>query len=873
MADIFLKIVNMSISASWIVLAVLLLRLLLKKAPKWITVLLWGVVGLRLIMPFSLESVFSLIPSGETISKAPDAPRPHFESGVAIIDNQVNDYLGGHYYEGVTRPTGYFADISTILAIVWIVGIVVLLAYTIISYLRVKNKIGTAVLLRDNIYQSENVVSPFVLGIIKPKIYLPFNMNEQDMNHVIAHENAHIRRKDHWWKPFGFLVLALHWFNPLMWLGYVLLCRDIELACDEKVVKEFDNDQKADYSQALLTCSVNRRIIAACPLAFGEVGVKNRVKSVLNYKKPAFWIVVVAIITSIAVAICFLTNPKTKTWQSDNYTIMCNVISAECDNVVYEYMYGTLNVDYPYICVNWTNNTNDTLCFGDEFIIYKNGKELKPKDEIGFDAILHVVKPGKSKSENYVLSSYDLEKGATYRLEKSFYLESNPEQKYIAFISFSVDTRFSFIGKQYAGEKIVYENGSFSSIIYTNDNIPQFKISEQLEFLYKTEEALNYEWKKIDGIQKIKLEKSNFDDLFTSEIWHDGITAKTIRKNNLNAFSSFDLNGTKYYLLEQKNGDIYIAQSNGNTSDFRWLFKMKEISKTSSAELENNNASANLSQLKEKYPQFFNVSTDGGLTVYIWQMSKDNYSCHLANTSMEAISDNSFAYDIGTTIPEMRAILTTYDIDQKDITVQPVINPLSSYYYEIDDAYRAKIKELFWQGSYQLSSTNQINPHNQVYDVTLSFANWTDDSKIYTGSLNLSKMQSNSIQHLPIYKFDSLKDLKQFKETFNDILTMDSGWDEVPSFNEATAKYDTKFFKDNSLMLVYVSASNCTHRFGLGSIGWDEKSFCINVVETTGKEFVDAAMAGWFLTVAVEKETIASCTEFDADLNNEIKLY
>ena len=1016
MADIFLKIVNMSISANWIVLAVLLLRLLLKKAPKWITVLLWGIVAIRLICPFSIESVMSLIPSAETITKAPDAPRPHFESGVTIIDNQVNDYLGGHYYEGVTRPTGHFVDITTILAIVWIVGIVVLLAYTIISYLRVKNKIGTAVLLRENIYQSENVVSHFVLGIIKPKIYLPFNMNEQDMNHVIAHENAHIRRKDHWWKPFGFLVLTLHWFNPLMWLGYVLLCRDIELACDEKVVKEFNNEQKADYSQALLTCSVNRRIIAACPLAFGEVGVKDRVKSVLNYKKPAFWVIIVAIITSIAVAVCFLTNPKTKTWQSDNYTITCNVISAECDNVVYEYMYGTLNVDYPYICVNWTNNTNDTLCFGDEFIIYKNDKELKPNNEIGFDAILHVVKPGKSKSENYVLSSYDLEKGATYRLEKSFYLESNPEQKYTAFISFSVDTRFSFMGRQYAGEKIVYENGSFSSIIYTNDNIPQFKISEQLEFLYKTEEVLNYEWKKIDGIQKIKLEKSNFDDLFTSEIWHDGITAKKIRKNNLNAFSSFDLNGTMYYLLEQKNGDIYIAQSNGNTSDFRWLFKMKEISKTSSAELENNNASVNLSQLKEKYPQFFNVLTDGGLTVYIWQMSANNYSCYLANTSMEAISDNSFAYDVGVSIAEMRTILTTYDIDQKDITIQPVINPLSSYYYEIDDAYRAKVKEMFWKDSYNVidydgSSIPKLNvscgnasteasmgttewtsdagngtmqtingdsshplermdyllplalkvnrsnnatpivglnfnvapdsikvnswfltengktksfdaevdgfniklnagketciyevvatwnksekyygtvrysfcvventephsfPSNKVYDVSLSFANWTDDSKIYTSSLNLSKMQSNSIQHLPIYKFDSLKDLKQFKESFGDILTMDSGWDEVPSFNEATAKYDTKFFEENSLMLVYVSASNCTHRFGLGSIGWDEKSFCINVVETTGKEFVDTAMAGWFLTVAVEKETIASCTEFDADLNNEIKLY
>ena len=275
-----------------------------------------GIVAIRLICPFSIESVMSLIPSAETITKAPNAPRPHFESGVTIIDNQVNDYLGGHYYEGVTRPTGHFVDITTILAIVWLVGIVVLLTYTIISYFRVKNKIVTAVLLRDNIYQSENVVSPFVLGIIKPKIYLPFNMNEQDMEHVIAHENAHIHRKDHWWKPFGFLVLTLHWFNPLMWLGYVLLCRDIELACDEKVVKEFNNEQKADYSQALLTCSVNRRIIAACPLAFGEVGVKNRVKSVLNYKKPAFWIILIAIVASVVFAVCFLTNPATNTLEN-----------------------------------------------------------------------------------------------------------------------------------------------------------------------------------------------------------------------------------------------------------------------------------------------------------------------------------------------------------------------------------------------------------------------------------------------------------------------------------------------------------------------------------------------------------------------------
>jgi len=311
MAGTFLKIVNMSISACWIILAILFLRFILP-FPKWINCILWGIVGLRLIMPFSFESVFSLIPSAETITNAPDSPRPQIDSGVPVIDDQINGYLQDNYFESVATPVDSFVDINTILAIVWIVGIAALLTYTLISFFRLKSKIRTAVLLHDNIYQSESVVSPFVLGIIKPKIYLPFNISSQDMEHVIAHEQAHIRRKDYLWKPIGFLILTLHWFNPMVWLGYILLCRDIELACDEKVVKMLNNEQRADYSQALLTCSVNRRMIAACPLAFGEVGVKDRVKSVLNYKKPAFWIIVVAIVVSIVTAICFLTNPLDK---------------------------------------------------------------------------------------------------------------------------------------------------------------------------------------------------------------------------------------------------------------------------------------------------------------------------------------------------------------------------------------------------------------------------------------------------------------------------------------------------------------------------------------------------------------------------------
>ena len=312
MNELFLKIINMSISASWLVMAVLILRLVLKKAPKWVNVLLWGIVAVRLICPFSFESALSLIPSAETFpEKAISGPSFDVQTGITPVDNRINDYLGDRYFEGVTVPANNGNHMMNILSMVWMIGILLLIAYTVISYWRLHREIDTAVRYKDNLFQSENVSSPFVLGLIKPRIYLPFNMNGQDLEHVVAHEQAHIRRKDHWWKPLGFLLLTIHWFNPFMWLSYVLLCRDIELACDEKVIRELGNEQRADYTQALVACSINRRTIAACPLAFGEVGVKERVKSVMNYKKPAFWIVILAVIACVGVAVCFLTNPIT----------------------------------------------------------------------------------------------------------------------------------------------------------------------------------------------------------------------------------------------------------------------------------------------------------------------------------------------------------------------------------------------------------------------------------------------------------------------------------------------------------------------------------------------------------------------------------
>ena len=311
MSEAFLKVVNMSISAGWLVLAILALRLILKKAPKWVNVLLWGIVAIRLICPFSIESALSLIPSRETIS--PEIMMdwtPEISTGIAPLDRVVNPVISTSFAPQGMASANPLQILIPVAANLWLLGVLILLAYTAISYLSLRSKLRTAVILRDNIFQCETVSSPFVLGILKPRIYLPYNMDGQNLLHVVAHEQAHIRRKDHWWKPLGFLLLTVYWFNPLMWVAYILLCRDIELACDEKVIAELGNEQRADYTQALVSCAVNRRMIAACPLAFGEVGVKDRIKSIMNYRKPTFWIIVTALVVCVVVAVCFLTDPN-----------------------------------------------------------------------------------------------------------------------------------------------------------------------------------------------------------------------------------------------------------------------------------------------------------------------------------------------------------------------------------------------------------------------------------------------------------------------------------------------------------------------------------------------------------------------------------
>lgn len=315
MAAVFLKLLNLSISASWLVLAVLVLRLISKRSPKWVNVLLWGIVALRLVLPFSIESALSLIPSAETVSPAAVQfdPAPTITSGVSVIDNAVNPSLSEHFSAVPTASVNPLYVWTEIAGWVWLIGLGAMLLYALVSYLRLRRRVSVSLPIRDNIYLCDAISSPFILGVVKPRIYLPSGLDEVQRQNVLAHEQAHLARRDHWWKPLGFALLAVYWFTPVLWLAYTLLCRDIELACDERVIRTMDESAVKTYSTVLLACSMPRKAAITCPLAFGEIGVKERVRNALRYKKPAFWVVAASVAVCVVVAVCFLTNPPTDT--------------------------------------------------------------------------------------------------------------------------------------------------------------------------------------------------------------------------------------------------------------------------------------------------------------------------------------------------------------------------------------------------------------------------------------------------------------------------------------------------------------------------------------------------------------------------------
>lgn len=392
MEKLFLNIVNYSLVAGWLILAILLVRLIFKKAPKWIMCILWALVAVRLICPFSIESIFSLVPSSKPL---PDdfitTATPFVDTGFTAVDQVINPVVES----SLATPDYMLVSanrtqiISFIASIIWIAGVVIMLLYAIVSSLVLKLKLRTATLLEKGIKQSDRIGSPFVFGIFRPYIYLPYSLTGEDLGYVIEHEKAHIKRGDYLWKPLGFVVLSVYWFNPIIWVAYIFLCRDIEAACDEKVVKKLGVEKRREYSTALLNCSIKRRMIAACPIAFGETGVKSRIKNIMNYKKPAFWILLVSLVACIVVAVCFLTNPEKTPWQypvdmnSDAWKNMsleekyeaCRIPEDELDKMSDEELVQAVN-DYPFLldllAVDSTSNNEWANIFASRCDAFEN---------------------------------------------------------------------------------------------------------------------------------------------------------------------------------------------------------------------------------------------------------------------------------------------------------------------------------------------------------------------------------------------------------------------------------------------------------------------------------------------------------------------
>ena len=608
MENVFLELFNMSITASWLVLAVILFRFVFKKVPKAFRVVMWGLVAFRLICPFSFESVLSIIPTTETLSPQ----LVHSNSSVQVSGSQILDYVGNNpvFYElGIKNGSVVFNEIGApdcdfvnplliityIASIIWIVGMAIMLLYTAISYLRIVKKVKEATPLKENIWICDNISTPFILGVVKPRIFIPSSTNDEDLKFVIAHEKAHIKRGDHLWKPLGFMLLTIYWFNPLFWVAYILLCRDIELACDEKVIKQMGAEIKKSYSEALINCSVSRKMVSACPLAFSETGVKGRIKSVLNYKKPAFWVIVVAIISAIAITICFMTNPKTndgtvellpKEYVKNQYGIKNVTTGSEYEGVSIEPITISMVGDTRYIDLLWENQTDKPALFGEPSFIYrKDGNEwveYKLPEGYAWNSIGYMLNPKDTTTHKYNYSFYEEFETGEYRFVTDFSFDEKPHENYKVWIEFEL-VGINADSDAYIPLDLVCDSGVFS-FVQTADIAPTFYVTKDMELTTVYGDGLLFER---GTLEKITLNVENWDSRFVSADWREGYSCSQIRNNNKNAWQLKVDNGEDdisilFMLLEQNDGTYFMAQgmynynninpANKDDSLIRWLY-------------------------------------------------------------------------------------------------------------------------------------------------------------------------------------------------------------------------------------------------------------------------------------------------------------
>ena len=588
MSELFLKILNLSITASYVIAAVMILRLIFrKKAPKKLICALWALVGLRLVCPFSLESVLSLIPSAETVPpEIVSSPAPQIASGSAAFNSVVNPVLSETFAPTPEQSVSPMQILTGVGTWMWAAGVLAVCLYGLISYWKLKRKMADAVLLSGNIFESEKAESPFILGFFRPKIYLPFSLSDADRENVIAHETAHIKRKDHIIKPLAFLLLAVYWFNPLVWVSYVLLCRDIELACDEKVIKALSEDSRKIYAKSLLDCAVKRKSIAACPLAFGEVGVKTRIKGVMNYKKPAFWVILLTVAAIIVTSVCFLTNPKKdgdKVGSNDFDSVTVYESKTDYDGkVTLTLIEASVRSESPYFTVRLKNGTDKELVFGEQFYLTKDDSEksIAQGDRI-FHTIGYAVKPGAECDHTYTLEGFDLSEKGSYTFSVPFTVDGD-KKEYKVTLGFGLEDDMQ--NTTYIASEAIWENGYFSSLAPTG---MQYWITDDGELLTNVDESIEpYEsrWASLGTLTKSDLTLEKFKSCISSCEWSYDVTPEQLFEENeeILCLKSDTATYTDYYLLMQKNGDVYLATAFGEKS-FRAVYKLSAVHSAASA--------------------------------------------------------------------------------------------------------------------------------------------------------------------------------------------------------------------------------------------------------------------------------------------------
>ena len=855
MYDFFVKLLNMSLAASVIVFVIVVLRLLLKKAPKNIICILWALVALRLILPFSIQSdlsaynmVQSSVDSQGQIeyfqyNGKTEKPKVEFNIPTLVNDNAspVRMTVSEHTSDLYLPPV-----IS-----IWLAGVCVMLLYALVSYITLRETVAASIPRHERLKMSDDITAPFILGILNPVIYIPSGMDEKTLNHVIAHEEAHIKRRDHWWKPLGYFLLSVYWFNPIIWLAYVLLCRDIEMACDEKVIRELDHDDRAAYSQALLNCSFPRRRIAACPLAFGEVGVKERVKSVLNYKKPAFWIILAALLACIAVAVCFLTDPKDQNPDTSllNYENAIPLASGQT---------AIKTIFYPPT----SKDENGQICIG-----YAGGTELAQYlDRVSWQK-WSAPQEGLSSPGSIEFCIRDDYRITVYQKPRWAKVTEQGEVRYYKTHGGDYEDAAALFSETPLGDLWMAEITRFSDApedrkrIVTDPEVLQ-KIADNLT-VYYTEGA----WS--DDITKLEPEefyRVRLNDSLTLDInllerpdkWYmDELkNGKYVREIPVDASVTEMLSA----ILSQNEAETWFDCLNGDEMiwdgrreisldeypdvTFRWSYGMLEAVTE-----------------KEIIPLYTGMPI---WSVFFCDLNGDGKRelCSTVSFGSGMIDDRIIVYDYANGESIEKSERGYYDFRFRMLDGSLVVEKRK--YNE--KAVLAVGELVFREGVYQILWEPEEEPTAQSagFRSYAASVGWTDRIIELGGVQNTETFFDSKVPHCPIWKFDSAEDLRAFEAKAETLLSLDMSYDEVSSYRELAAAYDDAFFRDSTLLIIYVEASSGSFRYGVRDVTRDGETCRVRVEQLNHPEAYTCDMAGWFLLVEVRKEDVRDCTFFDA---------